>query len=93
MYSNIEPFLALPGSVMRERAAMLVDSDDDRRWHRTSFTFRIRGGVIADIFGPGMHSSRARDQQSLFEEFVAYLPDMDMTFTEAEYVSVRPRAR
>ena len=77
MFANIEPFLALPGSAMRDRVAMLIDADDDRRWHRTSFTVRVRNGAISSIFGPGMHSGRARDQQSLFEEFVAYLPDME----------------
>ena len=62
---------------MRDRVAMLIDPDDDRRWHRTSFTFRIRDGAIASIIGPGMHSGRANDQRSLFEEFVAHLPDME----------------
>lgn len=78
IYRDMLPFLGLPSTPLRQRSTEII-TDTGNFLHGGSFTFKVEGGAIADISGGAKEHTRMKDQLSLMERFVQYLPDMNIT--------------
>ncbi|KAL8292275.1 hypothetical protein RQP46_001741 [Phenoliferia psychrophenolica] len=85
LHARIEPYYALPASLLRARSARL-QSDEGLWMHKDTFTVEVRhsrGHPVLRTTGPMSQGVNERPEQmvELLTGIVKYLPEMNITFT------------